>query len=656
MRVRYRKILCAWVIFIFLFLGAISTTYAIFNDDFEDYNLGDLNGQGGWIKIHNVINVTDSPVFFGTQAVRGSDGGAWYLKDAPDQERGTLTIWVRSDVDEDDVIFLTPVDGTIGNNMFHTIFGKGVEVCGGGNLRCVSFPTQNRVSLGRWNVGQWHRIQWQWDTPIHGNKIRARLDDNEWSDFLGHSAFNSGVINRFNLQLHRANTFADGISFSDGSEPPEPSLNERAADLTKELVNSAYLYGGKGWDYNAGEFVAPNIIKSGYNFWKQALQPAQVNFGSGVDCSGLVMWSYNRAFDPTKSRFNNFVKAEGADEQFRENTEPIAEVQLAPGDVLFSDFDSNGFIDHVAMFVGESGGFDVVNAADPDRGIVPDSKDSLKNISGFVAFKRVVSVLPPKVLVTAGSPVDLVVTDPDEFTITPETIIPSDLEFLRQIPGVLYYSEIEQGTDGRPIDQVYSYVAKTGDYLIRVVPEPDALPTDTFSLAFTTDLSTTTVLAENVPILDIPDQPYVIRVSEEKVEKIIPAKVKITPKTLNLGNRGSFSAIIEISKGFGVSVADINTETITINGAFPVKTTIAAGRFLVATFRTQDLKNVPSGNEVELKVSGNFDDGTVLEGTDTIRIISKGRFSDTFNQFNQFAGALTTLQSLLSRLLGLLQL
>lgn len=426
----------------------------------------------------------------------------------------------------------------------------------------------------------------------------------------------------------------------------EKTLPERAAELAKQLVNSPYLYGGKGWDYQQGEFVAPDTVKTGYDFWNQAI--GSVAFDTGVDCSGLIMWSYNRSFDSTKPRFENFVKAEGADEQFRENTVLITEAQLQPGDVMFFDFDNDGFIDHNAMFVGESGGFDVVSAANPTIGIISDSKNRLKDISGFVAFKRVVSALPPAILVSANSPVDLIVTDPDGFTITPDTIIPSDLEFLRQIPGVLYYSEIEKGTDNRPIDQVYSYIAKTGDYLIRVLSEPDALPTDTYSLLFTTDLATTTILAENIPISDIPDQPYIIRSSDGVFEKIIPAKIRITPKTLNLGDKGVFSVLVEISNGFGASVANIDTSTIEIQDIAADRTVVAKDKFVIAFFKTQDLSDIDSNGDVELKVTGRLKDGTKFEGADTVRIINQGRFSSLSFLLANLYEVLTTLLKVLS--------
>lgn len=61
------------------------------------------------------------------------------------------------------------------------------------------------------------------------------------------------------------------------------------------------------------------------------------------------------------------------------------------------------------------------------------------------------NTLDAEMIISAEGAIDLIVTDPDGFTITPDAIIPSDLEFIRAIPGVLYYSEMERGRDGNPI-------------------------------------------------------------------------------------------------------------------------------------------------------------------------------------------------------------
>ncbi|HDL00644.1 MAG TPA: hypothetical protein ENH23_00225, partial [candidate division Zixibacteria bacterium] len=478
---------------------------------------------------------------------------------------------------------------------------------------------------------------------------------NYWSDYTGVDEFSGSNQNQPGSDGigDTPYTFSgdqDRYPFMEEKGWLEKTLSEKAADLAKELIYQPYLWGGKGWDYNQGLFVSADTVKTGYNFYNASIK--SVDFGAGVDCSGLIMWAYDRSFDPNKPRFDNFVKAEGADEQYRYNTATITESELKPGDVMFFDnVPKDGFIDHVAMYVGETDGYDVVSAADPARGIVPDLKDNLKQLSGFVAFKQVVSTSPPSILVSAHSPVDLTVTDPDGFTITSTTTISSDLEYLRQIPGVLYYSEVEKETDGKPIDQVYSYITKTGDYLINVIPEPDALPTDTFSLSFTANMATTTILAENIPISNIPTQPYTIRSSEGKFEKIIPAKIKIKPETLNLSSKGVSTVFLQIEPGFGASVKDIDTATIRLAQARPIKTFFERKKVinsprtkkkhkeqkddkykggkdnealtLVAKFRVRDLVDISIGKEVELTLTGSLFDGTKVEGSDTVRVIHK---------------------------------
>jgi hypothetical protein len=75
-------------------------------------------------------------------------------------------------------------------------------------------------------------------------------------------------------------------------------------------------------------------------------------------------------------------------------------------------------------------------------------------------------------------------------------------------------------------DLIYIPDRKFGNYSIAVVPEPDAKPTDTYTLQVWAENKTWT-LAENVEIEDIPIQPYTIRSTETEiiVEVAPPAPV-----------------------------------------------------------------------------------------------------------------------------------
>lgn len=422
------------------------------------------------------------------------------------------------------------------------------------------------------------------------------------------------------------------IEFDVGGK--EVPLYTKAAELAKELINQPYLWGGKGWDYYQDLFVPLNTVKSGYNFYNPSSKSASA--GVGVDCSGLIMWSFNRSFDPLKSRFNNFVKAEGADGQYRYNTASTTEAELKPGDVMFFDFtstDGPNHIDHVAMYVGESGGFDVVSARNVDLGIVKATKDNLKQEPGFVAFRQVVSAASPAILATAHSPVDLILTDPDGFTITPTTIIPFGTEYLREISGVLYYSEIEKGTDGNPIDQIYSYTAKTGDYIIKVIPATGALPTETYTLDFKVG-EQTTVLAQNVPLSQIPNQGYGVTVSTSGIaNSFIPVAIDIKPSSypnnINLGSNGVVPVAILGSATFDVRQIDSTTIKLE-NASIKLKNN---GQLMVSYedvnndlftdiavhIITKDLQL--TSVDIWANLEGRLADGTMIKGLDSVRII-----------------------------------
>jgi len=96
------------------------------------------------------------------------------------------------------------------------------------------------------------------------------------------------------------------------------------------------------------------------------------------------------------------------------------------------------------------------------------------------------------------SPADMIVTDPDGLTIGKE---------LNEIPGATY-TEIDIDADGDLDDVVNIPDQKIGDYLITVVPDPDASPTDIYTLKVSAE-GHTIVLADDAQISDIPSEPYV---------------------------------------------------------------------------------------------------------------------------------------------------
>ena len=279
----------------------------------------------------------------------------------------------------------------------------------------------------------------------------------------------------------------------------EISLHAQAAALAKELVDQpdAYLWGGKGWDYDLAEFTSPERILNGYAYFNPDARQKEI--GTGLDCSGLITWAFNRSFDASGGFADNFVQYINADGMSRDyQSDVISEDELAPGDTLFFDWDSDGRMDHVAMYVGESGGYDVVDASSPFDGIVSRSKDVYKLINGFSGSRRIHQA-ETAMSVSAGSPVDVRIIDPDGIILTPDGIISSEEEYVREVPGELYYIEIEKGHDGNPIDRIIIPYHKAGTYTIEVIPDSAAESGDTYSLSISIG-GDVVVLAEDEPI------------------------------------------------------------------------------------------------------------------------------------------------------------
>jgi parallel beta-helix repeat protein len=164
-------------------------------------------------------------------------------------------------------------------------------------------------------------------------------------------------------------------------------LGVRAANLAEQVVGAPYLWGGKGWNWNPaggwkwenGKFVDPDSIRNGYYYYSSST--GQVEFGKGVDCSGLVFWAYNKAGVATKYKDPlNPIYEEGASGQWKNDVEQISNEipavgDLETGDLLFLDTNENGLADHVGMYVGDGYVIHSVGA----EGVVKETLDDWLN-------------------------------------------------------------------------------------------------------------------------------------------------------------------------------------------------------------------------------------------------------------------------------------
>lgn len=111
-------------------------------------------------------------------------------------------------------------------------------------------------------------------------------------------------------------------------------------------------------------------------------------------------------------------------------------------------------------------------------------------------------------------PVDLAVTDPEGRTLS---------KGQSQIPDALY-EEFDEDGDGDLDDFFAIPNAKPGEYLIRVIPEPNTLPEETYSLEVNVD-GKSTVLARNVLVRNTPQEPYTLVVEDTNARAPLPEPV-----------------------------------------------------------------------------------------------------------------------------------
>lgn len=133
-------------------------------------------------------------------------------------------------------------------------------------------------------------------------------------------------------------------------------------------------------------------------------------------------------------------------------------------------------------------------------------------------------------------PVDLVITDPDGLVLNKQA---------SNIPGAVY-GELDIDHDG-DLDVAFGIPEpKIGDYLVQVIPQPDASPDDTYSLEVRLG-ETVIELTHNTPVADIPAQGYILRSTETGIILVADTTPPTTPVVTDDGQFTTSSTQLHVA-------------------------------------------------------------------------------------------------------------
>lgn len=217
--------------------------------DFDGYENGNLNGQGGWSDAWNSLLVQDAVTFGGDKAIQNRAGvGAIGYKELSDEfsEKGVVSVKIRIDgnsfSDNQNVFGL--YKGM--NEEYVALFRFGNHFDGLKNMLLLSIAESADVAeVEQITQGEWHKISIAWRNGDF--KIRIKVDNNDWTEwFPSQTTWNKDEPLGIRVSLPEAdrygNFYIDDIkSFVAYEEPvydPVLLVEETTSDTTTDIPNT----------------------------------------------------------------------------------------------------------------------------------------------------------------------------------------------------------------------------------------------------------------------------------------------------------------------------------------------------------------------------------------------------------------------------------
>jgi hypothetical protein len=178
----------------------------LFTDNFNSYNDGNLNGQGGWYE----PQTADSPQIQGTVVKEGAKAvkieGTTYqrsVKTGIQLADGRLTFyWRRNTNSSGTAYFSISKDGDWK--------AQEVQLYMTNNGRIALNTSGGLVYLGNYNANQWYCLEIEWRSSDH--KFRVRIDGGIWSNWYAFSG-NWSYLDK--VRLSADNGAASDVTYYD---------------------------------------------------------------------------------------------------------------------------------------------------------------------------------------------------------------------------------------------------------------------------------------------------------------------------------------------------------------------------------------------------------------------------------------------------------
>jgi|GEM_PF-3066894 len=263
------------------------------------------------------------------------------------------------------------------------------------------------------------------------------------------------------------------------------------------------------------------------------------------------------------------------------------------------------------------------NMSDPLVRIVQIPPDGNIDYSKFIN-KHDISI-------KAYSPVDLVVTDPDNMIISKDS---------NQIPGATY-TEIHLDEDGTLDDLVQIPWRKTGEYSIEVIPEPGAQPTDTYTIEVSTMEDSfgwiSVILADNITVAEIPAEPYAFQSTERKTTQLTytgdlsgVCSAPVNLSAVLVDENGTPLSEKTVTFGIGRQSASDVTDASGLANATIILEQEAGQYYFVDAYFDGDEYYLPAsdGEQFEIRIPATID-----FDPDTLNLKSKGQWVTVYIEF-----------------------